>query len=38
MLVVFGDEVKGLFWRLVYARTKEKFEVAMEELRGINPR
>lgn len=38
MLVVYGDEVKGLFWRLVYARTKEKFEVAMDELRGINPR
>lgn len=26
MLVVFGDKVKGLFWRLVYARIKEQWK------------
>jgi hypothetical protein len=38
MVVAFGEQVKGPFWRLVYARTKAKFNEAMDALKGINPR
>lgn len=38
LLVAFGEEVKGLFWQLVYAKTKDSFLQRMDALKEVNPR
>lgn len=38
LVTVFGEEVKGLYWKAVYARTEEKFKEAMDMLKQLNPR
>ena len=34
----YGKEIIPLFWKAVYARTKAKFDLAMDELKSLNPR